>query len=59
MKNACNFEIVDVESEMNVNALSEWAVLMSIYDTYSLSQDIVSDTFGLLKPKIHMLVKKI
>lgn len=25
---------------MNVNVLCEWVVLMSIYDTYSLSQDI-------------------
>lgn len=27
---------------MNVNVLCEWVVLMSIYDTYSLSQDIVT-----------------
>lgn len=39
--------------------LCELVVLMSIYDTYSLSQDIVSETFGLFLPKIHMLVKKV
>lgn len=36
---------------MNVNVLCEWVVLMSIYDTYSLSQDIVSETFGLFFTK--------